>query len=174
MIHALQHENKAHEVCYIANSICEKIDHGTKPEDIAVIYRKNSNGAELMNALIKRKIPVVSSQKLNVLDNPYIQKFGVYSVGRMRMAWPTSSPIREPSPPPVGEANGSEDSAEGTPPIAAAPGATGGALCGGAVWTGAWAGGAVWAWGAGAVWTGAAGAALFARNGLVTVISLVT
>ena len=78
MIHALQHENKAHEVCYIANIICEKIDHGTKPEDIAVIYRKNSNGAELMNALIKRKIPVVSSQKLNVLDNPYIQKFVKY------------------------------------------------------------------------------------------------
>lgn len=75
MIKIYQHKKRSHEVCFVANKIGALIDSGVAQEEIAVIYRKNSNGVDLMDALIKNGVPVVVSQKKDVMQQPQVQMF---------------------------------------------------------------------------------------------------
>jgi DNA helicase-2/ATP-dependent DNA helicase PcrA len=58
----------------IANKVNSLIDKGTEPGRIAVIYKENNYGEQLMKYFRLKNIPVFSKRSLNILEDPFAKK----------------------------------------------------------------------------------------------------
>ncbi len=65
--------SESHERFFLAKTIREKLDGGTKPEEIAVIYRENNEALYIAAALESLDIPYAIQSEDNVLKNILIQ-----------------------------------------------------------------------------------------------------
>jgi DNA helicase II / ATP-dependent DNA helicase PcrA len=59
---------------FVAENIREKIEEGTQPEEIAIIYRNNSDALPIASMLSKFGIPYISESNQSVLDDTDIKK----------------------------------------------------------------------------------------------------
>jgi len=62
------------EMADITNKIGKLIGQGTEPGRIAVIYKENSYGEQLMKYFRLKKIPYYSKKSINILDDPFAKK----------------------------------------------------------------------------------------------------
>jgi DNA helicase-2/ATP-dependent DNA helicase PcrA len=62
------------EMADIANKVKSLIDTGTEPGRIAVIYKENNYGEQLMKYFRLKNIPVFSKRSLNILEDPFAKK----------------------------------------------------------------------------------------------------
>ena len=69
-----EYETERFEMIDITLKIQSLIDDGIAPGDIAVIYRENRYGDELMKYLKLKKIPIYSKRKINILNIPFTKK----------------------------------------------------------------------------------------------------
>ena len=59
---------------YIANRVKQLIDNGTKPSEIALLFRNNSDVQGIIPFLNNFKIRFLRTDSINILDNLYIQQ----------------------------------------------------------------------------------------------------
>jgi len=69
-----EYETQRQEMIGITLSVQKLIAQGVEPGRIAVIYKENKYGEELMQYFKQRGIPVYSKRSLNILDIPLAQK----------------------------------------------------------------------------------------------------
>ncbi|HYF32220.1 MAG TPA: ATP-dependent DNA helicase [Chitinophagaceae bacterium] len=69
-----EYETSRHEMIDLTLRIKKLLDEGIPPGNIAVIYRENKYGEELLNYFRLQKIPVYSKRSLNILEIPLAQK----------------------------------------------------------------------------------------------------
>ncbi len=62
------------ELIFIAQDILKKIEKGTEPSDIAVMYREHNNLPFVQEVFEKMQIPFIVASKLNVLEDKEIKK----------------------------------------------------------------------------------------------------
>jgi len=62
------------ETYWLAKQVKHLISQGTKPEEIAVLYRHNADAPQLANMFVKLGIPIDIEGGGNVLNDPTIQK----------------------------------------------------------------------------------------------------
>ena len=62
------------EMADITNKIEKLIGQGTEPGKIAVIYKENSYGEQLMKYFRLKNIPYYSKRSINILDDPFAKK----------------------------------------------------------------------------------------------------
>ncbi len=67
-------QNYKMEALYVAQDIKKRIDEGTDPNEIAVLYRTNKDGEDIRNLLSIYGIPVQDFSKKNILKDPDIMK----------------------------------------------------------------------------------------------------
>ena len=63
------------EILWLAQSIKQQLDEGTDPNDIAVLYRNNSDAMDIRRLFDIVEIPYKDFSKKNILVDPDIQKF---------------------------------------------------------------------------------------------------
>lgn len=63
------------ETFWLAQKVKSLIDQGARPEDIAVLYRHNSDAPELADMFAKLNVPVNIEGGGNILQDPTIKKF---------------------------------------------------------------------------------------------------
>lgn len=68
------YETPRHEMIDITNMINRLIEQGAAPGKIAVIYRENKYGDELIRYLKLKTIPLYSRRSINVLEIPFARK----------------------------------------------------------------------------------------------------
>ncbi|MEO8719680.1 MAG: ATP-dependent DNA helicase [Ginsengibacter sp.] len=62
------------EMADITNKVKTLIEQGIEPGKIAIIYKENSYGDQLMKYFRIKNIPVYSKKNLNILDDPFANK----------------------------------------------------------------------------------------------------
>jgi DNA helicase-2/ATP-dependent DNA helicase PcrA len=62
------------EMADIANKVEILIEQGTEPGKIAIIFKENSYGEQLMKYLRLKNIPAFSKRNLNILEDPFAKK----------------------------------------------------------------------------------------------------
>ncbi|MDQ2720416.1 MAG: ATP-dependent helicase [Bacteroidota bacterium] len=62
------------EMADITNKVENLISQGTEPGKIAVIYKENSYGEQLLKYFKLKKIPVFSKRNINILEDPFAKK----------------------------------------------------------------------------------------------------
>jgi len=62
------------EMADITNKVGALVDNGTEPGRIAVIYKENSYGEQLMKYFRLKNIPVYSKRSINILEDPFAKK----------------------------------------------------------------------------------------------------
>jgi DNA helicase-2/ATP-dependent DNA helicase PcrA len=62
------------EMADITNKVQTLIEQGTAPGKIAVIYKENNYGEQLMKYFRLKNIPVFSKKSINILDDPFAKK----------------------------------------------------------------------------------------------------
>ena len=70
----LEYETQRHEMAGITIKVEELIAEGTEPGKIAVIYKENRYGEELIKLFRDRNIPAYSKRSLNLMDVPLAKK----------------------------------------------------------------------------------------------------
>jgi len=70
----VQYNTIKDEMADITNKIKSLIQQGTEPGKIAVIYKENSYGEQLMKYFRLKSIPVYSKKNINILDDPFAKK----------------------------------------------------------------------------------------------------
>jgi DNA helicase-2/ATP-dependent DNA helicase PcrA len=68
-------ENPEEEIAFLVSDIERRILSGTRPEEMAVIYRNNRDALPMAESLEKTKIPFVIESDQDLLNNPDIRKF---------------------------------------------------------------------------------------------------
>ena len=68
-------ESRREELIFLGEQIKEKLEAGIKPDDIAVFFRNNKEGAEVADILAKMKIPHKLFTNENILESGEIKKF---------------------------------------------------------------------------------------------------
>jgi DNA helicase-2/ATP-dependent DNA helicase PcrA len=69
-----EYESQAQEMIAITLQVQKRLDEGTAPGRIGVIYRENKYGEELARYFKMRNIPVYSKRSVNILEQPLAQK----------------------------------------------------------------------------------------------------
>lgn len=62
------------EMADITNKVKSLIEQGTEPGNIAIIYKENIYGGQLMRYFRLKKIPAYSKRNINILENPFAKK----------------------------------------------------------------------------------------------------
>ncbi|MEO6837152.1 MAG: ATP-dependent DNA helicase [Ginsengibacter sp.] len=62
------------EMADITNNVKSLVDKGTEPGRIAVIYKENKYGEQLMKYFRLKNIPVYSKRSINILEDPFAKK----------------------------------------------------------------------------------------------------
>ncbi len=62
------------EMADITNKVKTLIEQGTEPGKIAIIYKENNYGEQLMKYFRLKNIPVYSKRSINILDDPFAKK----------------------------------------------------------------------------------------------------
>ncbi len=62
------------EMADVTNKIEKLINNGTEPGKIAVIYKENNYGEQLMKYFRLKNIPYYSKKSINILDDPFAKK----------------------------------------------------------------------------------------------------
>ncbi len=62
------------EMADVTNKIEKLISEGIEPGKIAVIYKENNYGEQLMKYFRLKKIPYFSKKSINILDDPFAKK----------------------------------------------------------------------------------------------------
>ncbi|HEV2831688.1 MAG TPA: ATP-dependent DNA helicase, partial [Hanamia sp.] len=62
------------EMADIANKVQSFVQQGTEPGNIAIIYKENSYGEQLMKYFRLKNIPVYSKKNINILEDPFAKK----------------------------------------------------------------------------------------------------
>ena len=62
------------EMADITNKVQNLVEQGTEPGKIAVIYKENNYGEQLMKYFRLKNIPVYSKKNINILDDPFAKK----------------------------------------------------------------------------------------------------
>lgn len=62
------------EMVHITTQVATLIDKGTEPNRIAVIYKENKYGEELIKYFRLKNIPVFSKRSINILENAFAKK----------------------------------------------------------------------------------------------------
>ena len=62
------------EMADITNKVKALMDKGTEPGNVAVIYKENSYGEQLMKYFRLKNIPVYSKRSINILDDSFAKK----------------------------------------------------------------------------------------------------
>ncbi len=70
----LNFEDKNQEDVYIVQQIKELHSKGIAYSDIAILYTKHKQGANIMDLLVKDNIPINTKKKINILEHPLIAK----------------------------------------------------------------------------------------------------
>jgi DNA helicase-2/ATP-dependent DNA helicase PcrA len=74
------------EMADITNKVQTLIEQGTAPGKIAVIYKENNYGEQLMKYFRLKNIPVFSKKSINILDDPFAKKlFRYYDISPPNM-----------------------------------------------------------------------------------------
>ncbi|RMD76885.1 ATP-dependent helicase [Candidatus Dojkabacteria bacterium] len=63
------------EVLFVVEKIKELIKQGTPPDEIAVLYRNHDHANQLIESLVKHKVPINLQRGRNALDEPLINGF---------------------------------------------------------------------------------------------------
>ena len=69
-----EYESARHEMIDLTLNVKNLLDDGVPPGNIAIIYRENKYGEELLEYFNLKKIPVYSKRSLNILEIPLAQK----------------------------------------------------------------------------------------------------
>ena len=69
-----EYESQRQEMIDITLKIQSLLEEGTAPGEIAVIYRENKYGDELMRYLKLKNIPMYSRRSINILELPFAKK----------------------------------------------------------------------------------------------------
>lgn len=70
----LNFQDKNQEDVYIVQQIKELHAQGIAYQDIAILYTKHKQGANIMDLLVKDNIPINTKKKINILEHPLIKK----------------------------------------------------------------------------------------------------
>ncbi len=62
------------EMADITNKVWTLVEKGTEPGKIAVIYKENNYGEQLMKYFRLKNIPVYSKRSINILEDPFAKK----------------------------------------------------------------------------------------------------
>ncbi|HEY9342129.1 MAG TPA: ATP-dependent DNA helicase [Hanamia sp.] len=62
------------EMADIANKVQSLVQQGTEPGNIAIIYKENNYGEQLMKYFRLKNIPVYSKRNINILEDPFAKK----------------------------------------------------------------------------------------------------
>ncbi|MEO6905337.1 MAG: ATP-dependent DNA helicase [Ginsengibacter sp.] len=62
------------EMADITNKVKTLVEQGTEPGKIAIIYKENIYGEQLMKYFKLKNIPVYSKKSINILDDPFARK----------------------------------------------------------------------------------------------------
>ena len=62
------------EMADITNKVKSLIEQGTEPGRIAIIYKENNYGEQLMKYFMLKNIPVYSKRSINILEDPFAKK----------------------------------------------------------------------------------------------------
>lgn len=67
-------ENPQKEAYFIADSVYKRIKEGTKPEEIAILFRDNKDANLVSESLLKMKVPAVVYTDTDIISNQDISK----------------------------------------------------------------------------------------------------
>jgi DNA helicase-2/ATP-dependent DNA helicase PcrA len=70
----IEYNSVKDEMADVTNKIEKLINEGTEPGKIAVIYKENNYGEQLMKYFRLKNIPYYSKKSINILEDPFVKK----------------------------------------------------------------------------------------------------